>query len=404
VTINDLKPTTTPGTPTGSTESQTVYLAGVDGSRLKVIDLPSSVDRRVYWSPNGAYMAYLLPDGDAPGLYVIDLELSTSTRLFAIRDLSPRGVSITPTWSPDSKTIAVTLPKPYEFDIFTVGADAGRFTNLTSSESVEMWAAWSPDGSMIAFVSDRIQCPSYLPSATPTCTPPGSDPKSPEGGNLYVFDVGTKQTRFLSDQWVIAPPKWISPTRIGFTSGARNDPTAGNSLGWVEARGGSVAVQVTTPGNAGTPRYANSEFWSPDASKVIYQEYETTTRIVIRDANGNELARSNELNFPRYLFAAAWTPNSERVVLGGRNAQCPFGMLITDGALKTLMTAAAGSVGVCNPVWSSDGRYVLYEGTSRGASRDGRVDIYLSETSGYGARALSSRLSGQIKLLGWVGR
>lgn len=63
----------------------------------------------------------------------------------------------TPLWlrnaaiSPDGKMIAFT----YKGDIFTVPANGGKATRLTTSESYETAPKWSPDGKRIAFASDR---------------------------------------------------------------------------------------------------------------------------------------------------------------------------------------------------------------------------------------------------------
>jgi Tol biopolymer transport system component len=403
ITINDAKPTGTPGTPTGQGDTESVYIVSPDAiTRLKVIDLPASTDTRVYWSPNGAYMAYLILEGDARGLYVLDIVNATTTRLFAIRDFTPRSFPIQPNWAPDSSKIVLMLPSPYDMDIYSIGPDGSNFTHLAPSGGYELWPTWSPDGAYLAFVSDRTQCPSWAPNEPGSCAT--ADGKVPDGGNLFVMDAVSKEVRMLSNQWVGAPPHWVGSTRLAFIQTRPDDPTAGSSLWYVDLRGGS-AKQVTGGTDTASPRFATGDAWSPDGIKVLVQESDTTTRLVLRNEAGDELARNTDLNFPRYLFAAAWSPNGQRIAIGGRNGQCPFGMIITDAALKVQLNASGGTPGVCDPQWSPDGRYILYVGTTRSTGsnvRDGRADVYTAEQSGYGARVLSSRLSGQIKLLGWV--
>lgn len=397
VNISDAKPLGTPGTPVAASDLETVYLVSPDGgTRLKVIDLPATTDRRVFWSPNGAYMAYFLSEGDAAGLYVLDILGKTTTRLFDMTDLNPRGVQMEPVWSPDSSQLTVGLTTPYDIDIFSVALESSGFNNLSSSGAFDLWPVWSPDGAYLAFVSDRAHCPSWTPGEPNTCyTPEG---KTPDSGNLFILEAASKTIRQLGDQTVTAPPRWITPTRIGFTTGGSSAP----SLWWIDLRGGP-AHQVTTA-NADNAAVALRDSWSPDGHLVIYQEAEAATRLVLRDENGAQIGKLDQLNFPRYSFAAAWSPDGQKIAIGGHNGQCPFGMVIADPTLKVLLNAPPAP-SVCDPAWSPDGRYIAFTGITKSASGsapDGRYDLYISEASGYGARNLTGRLGGQIRVLGWI--
>lgn len=402
IAVNDTRPTGTPGTLQPQNNSESIYISSADaGTRYKVIDLPASTDRRVYWSPNGAYMAYLVVEGDSQGLYVLDVRGAATQRLFSMRDFTPHGFPIQPVWSNDSKRIILMLPTAYDFDLFSIKPDGTDLQNLTDSGSYELWPAISPDGAYLAFVSDRGSCPSWRPDATPTCYTP--DAKTPEGGSLYVMDLASKQIRQLSDQFVNVPPRWITNTRVAFSTGNPKDTVmGGSSLWWADLRGGA-AQRVTAAIDPNNPVFSSNDAWSPDGDRVVYQESDSSTRLIVRDEKGEILGKNIELNFPRYLFQATWTADGQKVILGGRNGQCPFGMIVADFTLKLLTNVQSGP-GVCEPTFSPDGRYIAYVGSSRGtgASRDGRVDIYVSEANGLGARLLSSRIGGQLKLLGWI--
>ena len=56
-----------------------------------------------------------------------------------------------PAISPNGETIAFT----YKGDIYTVPANGGKATQLTTHPAHDTRPIWSPDGSKIAFASDR---------------------------------------------------------------------------------------------------------------------------------------------------------------------------------------------------------------------------------------------------------
>jgi TolB protein len=60
-----------------------------------------------------------------------------------------------PTWSPDGRRIAFESDRGGNWDIWIINVDGSGLTNLTRSPEVERFPAWSPDGKRLAFTSDR---------------------------------------------------------------------------------------------------------------------------------------------------------------------------------------------------------------------------------------------------------
>jgi Tol biopolymer transport system component len=65
------------------------------------------------------------------------------------------GISEWPTWSPDGTTLAFVSNREGNFDIFVRRIEGGHEVNVTSDPGQDFQPAYSPDGSQIAFISTR---------------------------------------------------------------------------------------------------------------------------------------------------------------------------------------------------------------------------------------------------------
>lgn len=131
-----------------------------------VINVDGTGDRLVVegggqpvWSPDGAKIAYTkrvsgIANND---IWSINVDGSGETRLTTDRASDSR-----PDWSPDGRKIVfssyrdVTSPlAPFTTELYVMNADGSAQTRLTNSPGEDDAPVWSPDGSKIAFSTDR---------------------------------------------------------------------------------------------------------------------------------------------------------------------------------------------------------------------------------------------------------
>ncbi|MEJ7568726.1 MAG: hypothetical protein WKF41_10720 [Gaiellaceae bacterium] len=135
------------------TQGGSVKVLTVDGGAIQTLDSGSAPT----WSPDGTMIAY----EKTTDIYVISSSGGTG------RNLSNSGAGAAdddPTWSLDGDTIAFTRTTT-NADIYTMiapsdpssgGGGGGGQQQLTTATSNETQPSYDPDGTRIAFASDRI--------------------------------------------------------------------------------------------------------------------------------------------------------------------------------------------------------------------------------------------------------
>jgi Tol biopolymer transport system component len=169
--------------------------------------LPTHIESNAWspaWSPDGSRIAFIRPNGpyEDTDLYTMSAAGGGAQKL-----LDPPGWVMSPSWSPDGSTIVFTYmarearadPGPGELpytysgpNVYAVAATGGEPVQLTES-GVDQDPVWSPDGTMIAFQSDRL-------SVAPTSAP-----------DLYLMNAdGGDEHRLTTIHCLQCGPDWAS--------------------------------------------------------------------------------------------------------------------------------------------------------------------------------------------------
>jgi len=386
---------------TPSAENPTEILYFVDPAapfnRIEVLRLNVATQDQIYLAASGRALAYFLADGERSGLYILNIENALSGRIAAITSIPQRGISSPPTWSNDGELLAVTLETGYALDIFAYDRGGAGRTNLSNHPAYDMFPAWSPDGRLLAFISDRDTCPSWTPGDTGACD--ALTTPAPQGGFVYLYDTETGQTRRLAEVFSSEAPRWLSDRLLTFSGGSQGDLLNPQRSIWIADVQTNSVRQVLAAGDEGALYL--SEAWSPDGSLVFVQRaLPNSTDLAILTANGVLRQVLPDLSFPRFGVSAAWSPLGERYAIGGKDGQCPYGVRVFD---RDSQPVARGNPppSMCNPIFSPDGLFIAFSGVNPNV--DGRLDIYTSTDNGFGAQNLTSDLKGRMTLIGWIG-
>jgi len=142
-------------------EMSEIRVMNADGSGEYSLTPVVGVHAWPTWSSDGAKVAFhadrtivpgdLVSLSDDPDIYVVNADGSGEVRL-----TTHPGRDWLPLWSPDGSKIAFTSDRDGPGELFVMNADGSGQTNVTDDPgAADGWPAWSPDGTRIAFQSYR---------------------------------------------------------------------------------------------------------------------------------------------------------------------------------------------------------------------------------------------------------
>ncbi len=135
------------------TISVKAWTGGVKGLRVDGQPLVLGTNNeRATWAPDGKRLAYVANRHGADDLFVFNADTQTETQL-THDDLSESD----PSWSPKSDEILFTVGRSGGArDVMRIAASGGEAVPVTSSPEAESDPSWSPDATRIAFTRENV--------------------------------------------------------------------------------------------------------------------------------------------------------------------------------------------------------------------------------------------------------
>jgi len=159
--------------PTGARDVQEIYVADYDGARPQRITNTRTLNITPAWSPDGqaiAYTSYRQGSGSSFSTYQ---DLIVSWIFKGQRETptngNPEKQNYLPAWSPDGSKLAFTSNRDGNPEIYIMNRDGSGLRRMTTNPAIDVTPTWSPTGNQIAWVSDRTGNPKiYIMNADGT--------------------------------------------------------------------------------------------------------------------------------------------------------------------------------------------------------------------------------------------
>ncbi len=142
---------------TGTIESRSVkeiYMADYDGENQRRLTVQKSLNITPTWSPDARSIAYSSYRRGQPNIFISNIYQGTLEEL-----TKSAGNNFTPSWSPDGTRLCFASTRDGNSELYVVNRDGSNLRRLTTNPGYDITPTWSPSGTQIAFTSDRTGTP-----------------------------------------------------------------------------------------------------------------------------------------------------------------------------------------------------------------------------------------------------
>ena len=135
----------------GGGKTYRLQISDYDGHNPQTLVIQPSPILSPAWSRDQRKLAYVSFKNGRSEVFVKNTRVKTN----AIKLPRFDGIASSPTWHPDGESIALTISKQGNKDIYLYDFKSEKLERLTKNTSIDTEASFSPDGTKIAFTSNR---------------------------------------------------------------------------------------------------------------------------------------------------------------------------------------------------------------------------------------------------------